>query len=603
MMAILAYRTGEYEKAGELLKQAIKIFEETGYGKSVINSNIALGRVNIFRGRYKEAETLLLDTRKKSLDLGLKRETALSSEFLGELCYHEGRYEESLVYLKEAEKIACEIAPEGDVAVEVFRRLGDVYLALGEIDEAETALSKAHRLCERLNDKYELGSVLRAYGMIAARKNDIDLALSFFNEAAVTLKLIKESFELGRTLRISAEACESWILQNNPDGASRGDLLGKARDNAAEALHLFSSKNLTQRAEACMDLVQRLEAEIEQAGERYICHKIVFDDKWLVEGCIVTASDSMKSTISRVRKLAPGGMHVLLTGETGTGKEIVARLLHRFSDRAKGPFVPVNCASIPDSVFESELFGHCKGSFTGASVDREGLFEKASGGTLFLDEITELSSKQQAKLLRAVQEQCIRRVGETKERPVDVRLVSASNVRLETLVDSGELREDLYYRISGGTIELEPLRNRKKDIMPLVSWFLHKRGGEFSFEDGVAELLVQYHWPGNVRELINLTGQLALLCGNRKVVRKRDLPLVISNFAEWEPRDSRGAAATTCGGARNGAAPAKYADRDELKRRIETALLKHNGNKTAIARELGIGRSTLYRRLLELEIG
>jgi len=579
MLAILAYRSGEYGKAEELLQLAINFFKMTGSRRSLISSNIAMGRINIFREQYEMAEALLLDCREKASKSGFRREMALSSEFLGELCYHQGRYDESLTWLREADEIADEIAPEGDHAVEVSRRLGDVYIALGRIEDAEIALSRAHRLCESLNDKYELGSVLRAYGTIALGKNDMDLAMSFFNEAVVTLKLIKESFELGRTLQLAAESCEKWITENDTDNQTHDELLEKARDNAIEALHLFSTKGLDDRAKVCRDLVGRLEEMIDHStpGQRY--RKIRFDGKWLIEDRIVAASDSMKNVISRVRKLAPGQMPVLVSGETGTGKEIVAGLLHRFSNRPDGPFVPVNCAAIPDTIFESELFGYRKGAFTGASRDKAGLFEEASGGTLFLDEITELTAGQQAKLLRALQEQRIRRVGETTERPVDIRLVSASNQDVWSMVESGRLREDFYYRIAGGKIELEPLRNRKDDILPLFSYFLCGSNGGFDIEEGLTELLLQYHWPGNVRELINITEELALLGQNGQVARKRDLPLIIRDFLLSEPRNT-----------------------GDLRRQIEIGLIKHNGNKTAVARELGIGRSTLYRHLVELEI-
>ena len=602
MLAILSYRTGEYDKAKGLLQQAIEIFELTGSLRNAANSNIALGRVNIFRGRYTEAETLLLDSRKEASDSGFRREMALSSEFLGELCYHQQRYDESLAWLKEAEGIASEIAPEGDVAVEVYRRLGDVYLALGKIEDAEITLSKAHRLCESLNDKYELGSVLRAYGMVAFRKNDMELAMSFFNESIVTLKLIKESFELGRTLQLSAETCEKWTTGNNTDLQTRNDLLQKARDYAVEAMHLFSSKGLLDRAEVCRNLVHRLECRSESSDHESSYQEIRFDKKYLIEDSIIAVSDSIKEIISRVRSLAPGTMPILVSGETGTGKEIIARLLHRFSSRPEGPFVPVNCAAIPDTVFESELFGYKKGAFTGAVADKEGMFERASGGTLFLDEITELTARQQAKLLRAVQEQCIRRVGETTERPVDVRLISASNEDLLSMVGSGKLRKDFYYRISGGVIELEPLRNRKDDILPLFSYFLCGSDGEFSIEEGLTELLLEYHWPGNVRELINVARELALLGQSGRVVRTRDLPLVIKDFPLSEPRDAADLSIEAGSSRKINGTSSESGNETDIRRRLELALIKHNGNKSAIARELGIGRTTLYRRLLELGI-
>ena len=602
MLAILAYRTGEYDRAEELLQPAVKCFVKTGSRRNVINSNIALGRVNIFRGRYTEAEALLLDSREKASEFGFKRGTALSSEFLGELCYHQKRYDESLVWLKEAEEIAGEIAPEGDVAVEVYRRLGDVYIALGKIEDAEEALSKAHRLCESLNDKYELGSVLRAYGMIAFEKNDLDLAMSFFNEATVTLKLIKESFELGRTLQLSAETCEKWILENDTDKQTRDELLKKVMDNAVEALHLFSAKNLDDRAEVCRDLVHRLEGKIDRLcnGCRY--RKIRFDEKWLIDDQIVAASDSIKKVVSRARKLATDNMPVLIAGETGTGKEIVARLLHRSGNRPGGPFVPVNCASIPDTVFESELFGYKKGAFTGAYGDHQGLFEKASGGTLFLDEVSELSPRQQAKLLRALQEKSIRRVGESTERPVDVRLVSASNDNIISLVESGRLRTDFYYRISAGVIELKPLRERKEDIIPLFSYYVEKSACEFKVEEDVIRLLLRHHWPGNVRELINIIEVLVLLGQDSRIIRAKDLPLLIRDFSDSQPRTSDSSSLSEKSPGNRSATDMSDNGLNEFRQQLEASLTKYEGNKTAVARDLGIARSTLYRHLDKLGI-
>ncbi|MBN2184666.1 MAG: sigma 54-interacting transcriptional regulator [Candidatus Krumholzibacteriota bacterium] len=554
----------------------------------------------MFKKMYAEAEACLNKSLSAASEYGFRREVALSYEFLGEVFYHQKQYKSALTSLKKAEKIALEIAPEGDIAVEVYRRLGDVYLALGNLEKAENSLARAHSLCERLNDRYELGSVLRAYGMIAYKKKDLSLASSFFNEAIVTFNLIKESFEQARTLQQSAECIRLWLEEQSPGATPEGELLEKAREQAVEASHLFNNIDLPDRARNCENIAQRLEKRMGNHIPIRRFRKIIFDKKWLKEDCIVAASASMERAIKKIHSLAPGDVPVMITGETGTGKEIAARVIHNLSSRSNGPFLPVNCASLPESVFESELFGYKKGAFTGAHTDHQGLFEKASGGTLFLDEVSELSPGQQAKLLRALQEKSIRRVGESAERSVDVRLISASNSNVRSLVESGRLRTDFYYRISAGTVELEPLRERKGDIIPLFSYYLEQSGCEFKVEEEAVDLLLRHYWPGNVRELINTTEVLVLLGRNSRTIRAKDLPMLIRDFSDSQPRTSSIPPISEVAQDSRSAADMPVEGTDEFRHQLETSLSKYRGNKSAVARDLGIGRSTLYRHLVKL---
>ncbi len=601
MLGILAYRTGKYAEAERNLQRAIGCYGRCDNGIGIVDSKTALGRVYIFIGRYDRAEKLLLESHNKAIEYGYKRGMAVSAEFLGELYYHLERYQNSLRFLKLDEKLARQIAPRGDVAVEVYRRLGDVYLALDRLDEAEDVLAKALELSNDLHDKYELGSVLRAYGTLAARKNDIDLARSFFNEAIVNLKIIKESFELAQTYYISAKIYERLSESGDIPSEIKEELISEAKSHLLEAIHLFSSHDLEKRARECKGLLKRLEDKSHSNVKEPECTYIYFDSKWLYEGILVARSRQMLDVASRIKKIAPSSIPILITGETGTGKEVVARLLHKSSTRAKGPFVAVNCAAVPQAVFESEFFGHKKGSFTGAFQDSMGLIERASGGTLFLDEISELDSQQQAKLLRALQEEKIRSVGESRERPVDVRIVSASNVDVQCLLASGKLREDFFYRITGEEIHLEPLRNRRDDVPALFAYYMDRDGEGFSVEKGVLELLESYHWPGNVRELINLAKSLSLLKGRDRPVRIYDLPVLIrkfTRFAAW-PHNSAGAVNSN----RRELLKNHASDLEEIRQLIYSSLERCGGNRSAAARELGIARSTLYRRMEELGIG
>lgn len=602
MFGILTYRTGRYAEARENLTQAIKCYERCPNSIGIIDSKTALGRVCIFLGQYRKAEKLLLESHEKATACGYKRGVAVSAEFLGEVYYNLGTYEESLRYLRLDEEIARDIAPHGDVAVEVYRRLGDVYLALDRIDEAEEALARALDLSERLHDRYEQGAVLRAYGMVAAVRDDIDLARSFFNEAIVTLKIIKESFELARTYQISSEIYERWSESTDLPSELRDGLISEAREHALEAMHLYSSHELDGRARECERLLGRMDSKLRSTGRGPESRCIRFNSEWLCEGILVARSRHMLDVVERVRRVAPSKIPVSICGETGTGKELVARLLHKLSGRGGGPFVAVNCAAVPQSVFESEFFGHKRGSFTGAFEDSVGLIEEATGGTLFLDDISELSIDQQAKLLRVFQEGRIRRVGESIERTVDVRIVSASNVDIQDMLVSGKLREDLYYRIAGEVVHLEPLRKREDDVSALFAYYMDRDGEGVMVEDGLLELLMCYHWPGNVRELVNLTGTLSLLKG-RGLVRVHDLPLLIRNYFRYEPEIGICSVAGDIRKLKNSGGSLGDNDPEGIRQLIYSSLRKCGGNRSAAARELGISRSTLYRRMEELGIG
>ena len=485
--------------------------------------------------------------------------------------------------------------------MELYRRLGEVYLALDRIDEAEASLARAIELSEYLHDKYELGTILRTYGMIASHKRDLNLARSYFKEAIVTLKTIQESFELARTYQVSAGIFMQWSEGPDISPELGEQLIREAGEHILEALHLYSSHGLRERAEECKKLLSLVDEKSHGIKIEPACRRIHFNRKWLIGGMLVARSRNLCNVTARIQHIAPSKMPVLISGETGTGKEIVAKLLHNFSNRAKGPFVAVNCAAVPATMFESEFFGHRRGSFTGAFRDRVGLMEQASGGTLFLDEISELTGEQQAKLLRALQEEKIRRIGENIERSVDIRYISASNTKIQALLSSGKLRGDFYYRIRGEEIHLEPLRNRKDDILALFVYYMDHDGKGFLVEDGITDVLRDYHWPGNVRELVSLAKGLSLLRSGEDPLRINDLPSSIRYAAGSEHNRQRK-------NAEPGIAPRNEQwfynnhDSEEILRLICAALRTCNGNRSAAARDLGVARSTLYRKIKELGI-
>lgn len=241
-----------------------------------------------------------------------------------------------------------------------------------------------------------------------------------------------------------------------------------------------------------------------------------------VFGGIVGDSDKMNLVFKLIHKIKNSDVPILITGESGTGKELVAKAIHNSSPRQKRRFIAENCSALPDTLLESEFFGHVKGSFTGAVCDKKGLFEEADNGTLFLDEVGDMSTLLQKKLLRVLQESVVRRVGGTHEIPVNVRVISATNRDLVAMVKAGMFREDLFYRLNVIEIQMPPLRDRPEDIWPIVHLFVQqhlvKTGcREFYVEKAVIERLKRYRWPGNVRELENLIKKLIALSDDNTI--------------------------------------------------------------------------------------
>jgi two-component system response regulator HydG len=307
---------------------------------------------------------------------------------------------------------------------------------------------------------------------------------------------------------------------------------------------------------------------------------------------ILGKSKRMQDVFELVRRISASPSNILITGASGTGKELVARAIHYNSARAQGPFVPVNCAAIPENLLESEMFGHVKGSFTDAKVDRKGLFEEAQGGTLFLDEISELPLSLQAKLLRAIQEKEIRRVGAGRSIPVNVRIVGATNLDLAEQVRAKLFREDLYYRLNVIEVHLPALRERTEDIPLLAMHFIKKYAEPMKktitgLTEGALALLMDYAWPGNVRELENVIERSVTLTRGDKITPE-DLPPVVRGSSGDRQMIEEAAEKTRT--------------LSEMERQYILRILeKTGGNKYQTAQLLGIDRKTLYRKLDEIE--
>lgn len=298
---------------------------------------------------------------------------------------------------------------------------------------------------------------------------------------------------------------------------------------------------------------------------------------------IICKSQKMKEVLDVIERVSRTDSTILVDGETGVGKELVAKVIHTNSHRCDAPFVAINCGAIPESLIESELFGHVKGAFTGAIANKAGLFEEAAGGTIFLDEIGDMPLQIQTRLLRVLQEKEIRRVGSNKTSRIDVRVVSASNRSLPQLIKEGTFRDDLFYRLNTVTITIPPLRERREDIIPLIEYFLTIHSNKLERKVPVIsreamDIMTSYCWPGNIRELEHVI-ENTLLFARTDTIQSQDIPATITKSAEL------------------GVLAEKLSLRELEKSFILECLRENSWNRTKAAQTLGIGRNTLWRKL------
>ncbi|AKT42328.1 sigma-54-dependent transcriptional regulator [Chondromyces crocatus] len=361
-------------------------------------------------------------------------------------------------------------------------------------------------------------------------------------------------------------------------------------ESAVEAMRLGAFDYLQKPIEE-PELLLKVERALQNrklAGEVQLL-ATEFKERYRFEN-IIGRSQPIRDVLARIVKIAPTDATVLITGESGTGKELVAKAVHANSRRSDRPFVPINCAAISETLLESELFGHARGSFTGAVSARKGLFEEADGGTFFFDEIAETPLTFQAKLLRAIQENEIRRVGENKPIHVDVRIIAATNQELLSAVAEKRFRQDLYYRLNVARFTLPPLRSRREDVPLLFAHFLTKFNRKMNCRavagEGVVDALSQYDFPGNIRELENMVEQAVALSGGGVITADDIIP---------SPTQTRRAAD---GAGRTLADVVDAAERQA----IEAALRETDGNREKAADVLAISATTLWRKMSRLAI-
>lgn len=394
-----------------------------------------------------------------------------------------------------------------------------------------------------------------------------------------------DGMEILRRAKAKLDLCEVIVVTGHASVPKAVEAMQQGAANFLEKpLNIGRLRAVTEKAAEAVRLKQK-NLELRQR----------LDERFGYEG-IVYSSAKMKNVIERIKRVAPTDATVMIRGETGTGKELVAQAIHHNSPRKNKPFVAVNTGAIAEHLVESELFGHKKGAFTDAISDRIGKFEYANGGTLFLDEVGDMPPPTQIKLLRALEQREITRVGENTPIKVNVRVVSATNRDLEAMVKEGTFREDLYFRLKVFALDIPPLRERKEDIIPLMDHFRKDLAREHGkkirgFTTSVSRKFLGYDWPGNVRELRNMVNSMVVLDIDG-VLDVDDLPPELMDVAEATPP----AAAHTAGLI----GPPELIGRtmDEIERwAIEQTLALHHGNREETAKTLGIGARTLYRKL------
>jgi transcriptional regulator with PAS, ATPase and Fis domain len=515
----------------------------------------------------------------------MAREEAISLEFLGDLHRDESKPEEALRYYARAMAIAKHIAPEGDIVMEVLRREAECLQVQGETARALEKLTESLTMARRMKDRFEEGVILRVMARCMAGIPDWEAVRRFGEQSIAILDDIEARHELALSLlqasRLLAEEAEAPGEHGDPS-----TLVESAWEKAVAAQHLLLKLDI----EHWLDEVKRTLSRLAKLRVKLARRDCAGEEQTPAGGQvtpIVAVSHAMQAVLELCDAYARNDEPVLITGETGTGKELVARRVHELSLRCRRPLVAVNVAAIPASMFEREFFGHRKGAFSGADRDLPGYVAEAHGGTLFLDEIADLPLELQPKLLRLLQEGTYTMLGDPEEKRANIRLVAATNARLRQLVEAGRFRRDLYYRLQVLEIHIPPLRERRDDIVPLLNHFLgqgRERPVTASdyFNLGSIEAMTRFPWPGNARE-VAVVARRAQIClevqGRVRVELGIPPETVLLTGPDGEFASAR----------------ANSADDDILRSRILVALEETGGNRSEAARRLGVARPTLYR--------
>ncbi len=583
--AICRIWLGDFDGASTLLDKAIKEVTAIGLVSDRASLSTIKALLSLRRGRIDEAINLATVGLEIARANSLPREEIAALECLGEAEYERGNYRDALRYYAECISKGEAIGMT-DATTEGKRRESEAWNALGEHEKARAAAERCLEVAATNEDRYEHAVAHRPLAIAHSMLGDREAAEKHFRQAIEEIRTLGERFEVAKTL--VEFACH--LRDSDPTTL----VLGGAAEHLREAREILSALGVEKwlkRVDVELAEVIRVTDSAPPEHPSEVSPGVELGVRSFGSVSIITRSREMRDMLERVARVAKSNLPILITGESGTGKELVARALQELSGRPTERFVAVNCAALPKELHDSELFGHVKGSFTGATSEKPGLFEQADTGTMFLDEIGDLDQGAQGKLLRVLENGELRRVGELKARRVDARVIAATNRDLEQCVREGSFRRDLYHRLNGLRVRVPSLRERPEDVEVLATHFLEvylrQYGKRVRLSPDLLAIYRGFSWPGNVRELRQEVHRMVLLTADGGTMRAED-----SEIAGLAAQEDAGTQARSSGYA--------LAVGEHERRLILDALREASGNKAQAARILNMSRTTLIGKIRRL---
>lgn len=605
--------SGEWRKAEESLTPSLRYHRETADELNSCRALLSLGFLACLRRDFRKSADLLAAAHELASRGEFLRESAIYHQHAGLLARCQGDAEKAESHFVRGIEIGTRAAPEGDINNQTYRLLAELDVAQKKFDDALISCQKSLKVSKSVGERIEEGVAYKILGQIYSAKGGKRRASVYFRKSVSLLQQIGAKYELARTY-LEAGRSQTFDYYRRlgflsdaeslfRDLESRyhvglvnlavADLLMERKDYPSAEVFLVESERLFKESKDEKELrqVRNLRRSIEEA--QFKSAVIAKTDGKPTFDNIQTNNTEMREIVKKLEQVKDYDIGILLEGETGTGKDFLAKAIHYSSVRKDKRFVPINCAAFPEHLLENELFGHKKGAYTGADKDKPGMFEVAEGGTLYLDQVEEIPMPVQVKLLRAIEEKQITRLGDTTPRKINCTVVSSTIEDLKEAAKNGKFRQDLYFRLNTLHLKIPPVRRRKEDIPHLVKHFLkqygvkEKKTREFE-KNEIIKKFVGYDWPGNVRELDNEIKRMAVLAE----AGDKDPADFLSEKLDRTPDDQVSSI--------EAALPLRV---DEFERGIITETLKEcNWNKSDAARHLGIPEGTLRSKMKKLEV-
>jgi DNA-binding NtrC family response regulator/predicted negative regulator of RcsB-dependent stress response len=597
----------EWQKAERNLFTSLELNRSYKNEINMCRCLLSLGYVSVLLREFSKAEDYLKKTYPIIYENSFVRELAIYHEYSGELAFVQGDLAEAENHYLKALQIGQKIAPQSAIISQAYRLMAELYAEKKEFENGLASCDKSLAVSKNIGERIEEALAYRALGRLYSQNGHPSEVRGNFVRATRILEEIGVKFELARTYLEMSKS-------RNFDFWEKMKFLGRAEDLAsgldspyllAQIQFAFASLFLKNKEyDSALGFLDKAKEIFEQCQEEQDLKKISELEKQIQAISpmeerskeplpqfsfkdIITQDEQMLEMLENIQRVKDSDITILLEGETGTGKDLLAKAIHFNSIRKNKKFVVVNCAALPETLFESELFGYKKGAFTGASSDKKGLLDEAAGGTLYLDEVAEVPFPIQVKLLRVIEEKEFTPLGEVRPKKVDFRVITATNRNLEKLVEEGKFRSDLYYRLSALKFKLPPLREKIEDVPILVEYFMKKyatdeKSRAFMLAPKIIKLFLGYNWPGNIRELENDIKSLLAFAGDED---KTAFEFLAGSWGKFSNGKSTNHTSLLI----------QLAEYE--KEQIEKALVKSNWIKTKAAKLLNIDEALLRYKM------